>query len=127
MLSRVGDGGIRRRLLSASYVHPEFGYLGPTPRLRRLLRFALLSILFGTIIGAVWRGADHARNADGALAMLRVDFSGAYTADRITGAAPPILAQGVPASAAAAPVTTAEPAAAIPKKARVRSQDRRRD
>jgi hypothetical protein len=114
-------------MLSASYVHPEFGYLCPTPRLRRLLRFTLLSILFATIIVTVWRGVDHARNAEGALAMLRVDSSGAYTADRITGAAPPILAPGVPASAAAAPVTTAEPAAASPKKARVRSQDRRRD
>jgi hypothetical protein len=113
-------------MLSASYVHPEFGYLCPTPRLRRLLRFTLLSILFATIIVTVWRGVDHARNAEGALAMLRVDSSGAYTADRITGA-PPILAPGVPASAAAAPVTTAEPAAASPKKARVRSQDRRRD
>jgi hypothetical protein len=39
------------------------------------------------------------------------------------GRRPPMLAQGVPAGAAVAPATTPEPA--IPKKARVRGQDRR--
>jgi hypothetical protein len=34
------------------YVHPEFGFLSPTPRLRRDLRTALLSLLFGIGIGA---------------------------------------------------------------------------
>jgi hypothetical protein len=34
------------------YVHPEFGFLSPTPRLRRDLRTALLSLMFGIGIGA---------------------------------------------------------------------------
>jgi hypothetical protein len=34
------------------YVHPEFGFLSPTPRLRRDLRTALLSLLVGIGIGA---------------------------------------------------------------------------
>ena len=33
-------------------VHPEFGYLCPAPRVRRDLRVALVSILFGMVIGA---------------------------------------------------------------------------
>jgi hypothetical protein len=38
---------------SERYVHPEFGFLSPTPRLRRDLRTAFLSLLFGIGIGAV--------------------------------------------------------------------------
>jgi hypothetical protein len=34
------------------YVHPEFGFLSPTARLRRDLRTALLALLFGIGIGA---------------------------------------------------------------------------
>jgi hypothetical protein len=34
------------------YVHPEFGFLFPTPRLRRELRMAFFSVLFGIGIGA---------------------------------------------------------------------------
>jgi hypothetical protein len=37
---------------SERYAHPEFGFLSPTPRLRRDLRTALLSLLFGIGIGA---------------------------------------------------------------------------
>jgi hypothetical protein len=37
---------------SARYVHPEFGFLSPTPRLRRELRMAFFSLLFGIGIGA---------------------------------------------------------------------------
>jgi hypothetical protein len=37
---------------SERYVHPEFGFLSPTPRLRRDLRTAFLSLLFGIGIGA---------------------------------------------------------------------------
>jgi hypothetical protein len=36
----------------AYHVHPEFGYFCPTPRRRRELRVAIVSILFGAIIGA---------------------------------------------------------------------------
>jgi hypothetical protein len=48
------------------YAHPEFGFFCPTPRLRRELRIAFVSILFGAIGGAVGvlaLGAGH-RNAD---------------------------------------------------------------
>src|SRR5262245_4897401 len=34
------------------YTHPEFGFLSPTPRLRRELRIAVLSGLFGVLAGA---------------------------------------------------------------------------
>jgi hypothetical protein len=37
---------------SDRYVHPEFGFFSPTPRLRRELRTAFLSVLFGIGIGA---------------------------------------------------------------------------
>jgi hypothetical protein len=37
---------------SERYAHSEFGFLSPTPRLRRDLRTALLSLLFGIGIGA---------------------------------------------------------------------------
>jgi len=37
---------------SDRYVHPEFGFLSPTPRLRRELRTAFFSALFGIGIGA---------------------------------------------------------------------------
>jgi hypothetical protein len=37
---------------SEGYVHPEFGFLSSTPRLRRDLRTAFLSLLFGIGIGA---------------------------------------------------------------------------
>ena len=37
---------------SDRYVHPEFGLLSPTPRLRRELRMAFFSVLFGIGIGA---------------------------------------------------------------------------
>jgi hypothetical protein len=36
----------------AYYVHPEFGYFSPAPRLRRELRVALISILLGMAVGA---------------------------------------------------------------------------
>jgi DMSO reductase anchor subunit len=37
---------------SNRYVHPEFGLLSPTPRLRRELRMAFFSVLLGIAIGA---------------------------------------------------------------------------
>ena len=37
---------------SDRYVHPEFGLLSPTPRLRRELRMAFFSVLVGIVIGA---------------------------------------------------------------------------
>jgi len=60
---------------SAHYVHPEFGYLCPTPRLRRELRVAIVSILLGTVIGAglVAFGRDH--NTDVVFTMTHVGTS----------------------------------------------------
>jgi hypothetical protein len=55
------------------YVHPEFGLLSPTPRLRRELRMAFFSVLFGIGIGAAAviaisgnNNADDARVSQGA-------------------------------------------------------------
>jgi hypothetical protein len=38
---------------SDHYIHPEFGWLAPTPRLKRELRIAFFSLLFGLSLGAV--------------------------------------------------------------------------
>jgi hypothetical protein len=50
----------------ANYVHPEFGYLCPTSRLRRDFRVAVVAIVLGGIIGAmvVTLRADHDRDAE---------------------------------------------------------------
>ena len=60
---------------SAFHVHPDFGYFGPTPYRRRGLRVAIVSVLFGAIIGgsvATLR-AGHDRNPDGASTAAHVD------------------------------------------------------
>jgi hypothetical protein len=62
---------------SAYHVHPEFGYFCPTPYRRRELRVAIVSILFGAIIGgsiATLR-AGHDRNPDGASTAAHVPNS----------------------------------------------------
>jgi hypothetical protein len=62
---------------SAYHVHHEFGYFCPTPYRRRELRVAIVSILFGAIIGgsiATLR-ADHDRNSDVASTASHVDVS----------------------------------------------------
>ena len=49
--------------MSPAYqIHPDFGYFCPSPGLRRELRVAVVSILFGMVIGAaiVTVGAGHA-------------------------------------------------------------------
>ena len=60
---------------SAYHVHPEFGYFCPTPRRRRELRVAIVSILFGAIIGAsiATLRAAHDRNPDSASMAAHVD------------------------------------------------------
>ena len=63
---------------SAYHVHPEFGYFCPTPYRRRELRVAIVSILFGAIIGgsiATLRAGGHDHNPDGASTAARVDVS----------------------------------------------------
>lgn len=63
---------------SARYVHPEFGYLCPTPRLRRDVRVAVVCILLGTVIGASFvtlkSGRDH--NTDVTYAVTHLGTSG---------------------------------------------------
>src|SRR6266705_6470127 len=62
---------------SAYHVHPEFGYFCPTPHRRRELRVAIVSVLFGAIIGgsiATLR-AGHDRNPDGTSTAAHVDVS----------------------------------------------------
>src|ERR1043165_9532510 len=49
-LSRFFAGG---RMKHSSHLHPEFGLLSPTPRLRREMRIAATSVLFGVIAGAI--------------------------------------------------------------------------
>jgi hypothetical protein len=52
-------------LPTAYDVHPEFGYLSPAPRVGREIRVAVVSILFGMVVGAaiVTIGAGHATDA----------------------------------------------------------------
>ena len=50
--ARVSAINLLERVVVAGYVHPEFGGFCPTPRLRRELRVALFSILFGAMGGA---------------------------------------------------------------------------
>ncbi len=62
---------------SAYHVHPEFGYFCLTPYRRRELLVAVVSILFGAMIGgsiATLRAA-HDPNPDGASTASRVDVS----------------------------------------------------
>jgi hypothetical protein len=50
------------------YAHPEFGYFCPSRGARRELRVAVVSMLFGMVIGAAVAtvGAGHAGDSDGA-------------------------------------------------------------
>ena len=62
---------------SAYRMHSEFGYFSPTPYRHRELRIAIVSILFGAIIGvniATLR-AGHDRNPDGVSTAAHVDVS----------------------------------------------------
>src|SRR5260370_18806058 len=67
---------------SAHYVHPEFGYFCPGPGLRRVLRVAVVSILFGIIIGAsvIRLRAGHDRQADNAWTIAHIEPSRPATA-----------------------------------------------
>jgi hypothetical protein len=72
---------------SAYHVHPEFGYFCPTPYRRRELRVAIVSVLFGAIIGgsiATLRAA-HDPNPDSARTAAHVDVS---NSERVRVAAP---------------------------------------
>jgi hypothetical protein len=66
---------------SAHHVHPEFGYFCPGPGLRRVLRVAVVSILFGIIIEAnvIRLRAGHDRQADNAWTIAHIEPSRAAT------------------------------------------------
>ena len=66
---------------SAHYVHPEFGYFCLGPGLRRVLRVAVVSILFGIIIGAnvIRLRAGHDRQADNVWTIAHIEPSRAAT------------------------------------------------
>jgi hypothetical protein len=63
------------------YVHPEFGYFCPSPRTRRELRIAVVSILFGMVIGAavVTVGASHAGVSEGISSNAQLKSSSSET------------------------------------------------
>ena len=66
---------------SAHYVHPEFGYFCLGPGLRRVLGVAVVSILFGIIIGAsvVRLRPSHDRQADNAWLITHIEPARAAT------------------------------------------------
>jgi hypothetical protein len=69
-------------------VHPDFGYFCPGPRVRRELRVALVSMLFGMAIGAaiVTIRAGQASETDGVSSTGRLKSSGTDTwAPGVTG------------------------------------------
>jgi hypothetical protein len=77
---------------SAYHVHPEFGYFCPTPYRRRELLVAVVSILFGAMIGgsiATLR-ATHDLNPDGASTASRVDLSNSERVPVATAEATPV-------------------------------------
>ena len=62
-------------------IHPEFGYFCLAPRVRRELRVAVVSILFGMMIGAaiVTIGAGHAVETDAVSSNAHLKSSGSDT------------------------------------------------
>jgi hypothetical protein len=81
--------------MAPQYAHPEFGYFCPTPRLRRELRIAFVSILFGAIGGAATVVALIAsyRNADPATVASVVTANAAIAVPPSNGEATPAAAQ----------------------------------
>jgi hypothetical protein len=68
---------------SSQYLHPEFGYLGPTSRWRRDLKVAVVSALFGAIASAGSLAvliADRDSKTDGPSTSARVEASAAQPA-----------------------------------------------
>jgi hypothetical protein len=53
-----------KRMEHSGLVHPEFGFLSPTPRLRRELRIAATALVFGGVAGALCAGVVGLRHSD---------------------------------------------------------------
>jgi hypothetical protein len=122
-----------------SGLHPEFGLFSPTPRLRRELRIAAISLLFGGIAGALCvSGVVAFRHADPAAMEIAEAPHAAASMDSEPGTAPSADARAASpeshAGTAAPPQGSAEvpvqrssgtsapavaPASAIAPKARV--------
>ena len=88
-------------------VHPEFGYLSPAPRVRREIRVAVVSILFGMVLGAaiVTIGAGHATDAVSRDASLNSSVSDTV----LPGVAGPSSQRKTAENAKADPVEAIEP------------------
>jgi hypothetical protein len=102
--------GIRTLEVPLAYdVHPEFGYLCPAPRVRRELRVALVSILFGMAIGTaiVTIGAGQAVETDGVSSNAHVSSSRPGTL--VPGVAGPSVQVGDADNARADPVEAIKP------------------
>jgi hypothetical protein len=92
------------------YTHPEFGFLSPTPRLRRELRIALVSGLFGAVaatagvlaLSASYRDADWPTVASVMTADTPVTVSPNEQA-RSSGTGAPDKAGPAPGPSAASP------------------------
>jgi hypothetical protein len=69
---------------TGKYLHPEFGYLCPTPRFRRDLRVAFFTIVLGAGIGAVTVVVPSAANREVHTASA-ADVSSARAGPRETG------------------------------------------
>jgi hypothetical protein len=68
-------------------IHPEFGYLCLAPRVRRELRVAVVSLLFGMMIGAaiVTVRAGHAIETDGVSSHAQLRSSGSDVPPGVAG------------------------------------------
>jgi hypothetical protein len=80
-LGFVGDG----RVPASAYIHPEFGFFCPTPRLRRRLRVALACLVVAGVGAAVMATADGPKLA---VVVTRVDETSIAETSPATGLAP---------------------------------------
>jgi hypothetical protein len=90
-------------------IHPEFGYLCLAPRVRRELRVALVSLLFGMMVGAaiVSVRAGHAIETDGISSNAQLRSPGSDTVSPGVGGPSPQLKTAE--NAKASPVEAIEP------------------
>jgi hypothetical protein len=93
---------------STDYLHPEFGYFGPGPRLRRDLKVACFSLLFGVMAGAVVIAALGGRDdgdADAAALAPAVSAVQSHATAADAGASAPASAISPPARAGVPAIT----------------------
>jgi hypothetical protein len=80
-LGFVGDG----RVPASDYIHPEFGFFCPTPRLRRRLRVALACLVVAGVGAAMMTAADRPKFA---APVTRADEASIAETTPATGLAP---------------------------------------